>query len=88
MSTNVHMYASLFIQGEDRWLCSLLIEHGYKIEYCAISDSFSYSPESFGEFFNQRRRWIGSDLCNNAHLVRTYSIFLCDNNLHEVQYWF
>ncbi|CAG5127298.1 unnamed protein product, partial [Candidula unifasciata] len=44
-------------QGEDRWLCTLLLQQGYRVEYCAASDSFTYAPEGFYEFYNQRRRW-------------------------------
>ncbi|XP_076822108.1 chitin synthase chs-1-like [Clavelina lepadiformis] len=51
-------------QGEDRWLCTLLLKQGSKIEYCAASDSFTFSPESFNELYNQRKRWVPSTLAN------------------------
>lgn len=34
-------------QGEDRWLCTLLLQEGYRVEYCAASDALTYAPESF-----------------------------------------
>lgn len=34
-------------QGEDRWLCTLLLQEGYRVEYCAASDALTYAPETF-----------------------------------------
>ncbi|KAH3754133.1 hypothetical protein DPMN_188794 [Dreissena polymorpha] len=31
--------------GEDRWLCTLLLQQGYRVEYCAASDALTYAPE-------------------------------------------
>ncbi|XP_065323684.1 chitin synthase chs-2-like [Gordionus sp. m RMFG-2023] len=59
-------------QGEDRWLCTLILQQGYRIEYSAASDAVTYSPEGFDEFFNQRRRWIPSTMANILDLLRTY----------------
>lgn len=59
--------ASEYVQfdlGEDRWLCTLILQQGYKIEYCAAADALTYAPESFSEFYNQRRRWIPSTMFN------------------------
>jgi len=58
--------------GEDRWLSRLLIQQGYKIEYCAASDAYTHAPETFTEFFNQRRRWIPSTLGNTVALLKNY----------------
>ena len=55
--------------GEDRWLCTLLIEKGWRLEYCAISEDYTYCPESFDEFFKQRRRWVPSTLANLMLLI-------------------
>ncbi|GFR97723.1 LOW QUALITY PROTEIN: chitin synthase, partial [Elysia marginata] len=57
-------------QGEDRWLCTLLLQQGYRVEYCAASDSFTYAPEGFEEFYNQRRRWTPSTLANILDLLQ------------------
>ncbi|KAK7493296.1 hypothetical protein BaRGS_00015422 [Batillaria attramentaria] len=59
-------------QGEDRWLCTLLLQQGYRVEYCAASDSFTYAPEGFFEFFNQRRRWIPSTVANIMDLLQNW----------------
>ena len=55
--------------GEDRWLCTLLLQQGYRVEYCAASDSFTYAPEGFYEFYNQRRRWTPSTMANIIDLL-------------------
>ncbi|KAG7308892.1 hypothetical protein JYU34_006158 [Plutella xylostella] len=56
-------------QGEDRWLCTLLLQRGYRVEYSAASDAFTHCPEHFGEFFNQRRRWVPSTMANILDLL-------------------
>ncbi len=43
-----------FCQGEDRWLCTLLLQEGYRVEYCAASDALTYAPESFHVRFEFR----------------------------------
>lgn len=67
------MYAftilSPLISGEDRWLCTLLLQQGYRVDYCAASDAFTYAPETFKEFFNQRRRWMPSTMANVMDLL-------------------
>ena len=50
--------------GEDRWLCTLLVEKCWRLDYCAISNDETYSPVDFDEFFKQRRRWIPSTVAN------------------------
>ena len=55
--------------GEDRWLCTLLIKAGWRLEYCAISEDQTYCPVEFGEFFKQRRRWIPSTIANLSQLI-------------------
>jgi chitin synthase len=57
-------------QGEDRWLCTLLLQEGYRVDYCAASDALTYAPETFKEFFNQRRRWMPSTIANILDLLR------------------
>lgn len=56
-------------QGEDRWLCTLLLQRGYRVEYSAASDALTFAPQSFNEFFNQRRRWIPSTIANVVDLL-------------------
>lgn len=60
------------ISGEDRWLCTLLLQRGYRVEYSAASDAYTHCPESFNEFYNQRRRWVPSTMANIMDLLMDY----------------
>ncbi|KAF0297192.1 Chitin synthase chs-2 [Amphibalanus amphitrite] len=60
-------------QGEDRWLCTLLLQRGYRVEYCAASDAYTHAPEGFNEFYNQRRRWVPSTMANILDLLASHS---------------
>lgn len=55
--------------GEDRWFCTLLVEAGWKLEYCATSEDSTYCPETFDEFFKQRRRWGPSTFANSIIVI-------------------
>ncbi|XP_015519549.2 chitin synthase chs-2 isoform X2 [Neodiprion lecontei] len=59
-------------QGEDRWLCTLLLQRGYRVEYSAASDAYTHAPEGFNEFYNQRRRWVPSTMANIMDLLMDY----------------
>ncbi|XP_038211591.1 chitin synthase chs-2 isoform X1 [Zerene cesonia] len=59
-------------QGEDRWLCTLLLQRGYRVEYSAASDAYTHCPEGFSEFYNQRRRWVPSTIANIMDLLADY----------------
>lgn len=56
-------------QGEDRWLCTLLLKQKYRVEYSAASDAYTHAPEGFNEFYNQRRRWVPSTMANILDLL-------------------
>ncbi|XP_021367706.1 uncharacterized protein LOC110459670 isoform X2 [Mizuhopecten yessoensis] len=60
----------MYDQGEDRWLCTLLVQQGYRIDYTAAADVFTHVPEDFGEFFDQRRRWMPSTFANVLELLQ------------------
>ncbi|ELT98539.1 hypothetical protein CAPTEDRAFT_177712 [Capitella teleta] len=79
-STEARHYVQ-YDQGEDRWLCTLLLQQGYKVEYCAAADASTYAPETFHEFYNQRRRWIPSTLANMMDLMSDYhrTVLVNDN---------
>jgi chitin synthase len=64
--------SAVFCAGEDRWLCTLMLQQGYRVEYTAASNSYTKSPQTFREFFNQRRRWIPSTIINTADLIRSW----------------
>lgn len=46
MSTEPRDYVQ-YDQGEDRWLCTLLLQRGYRVEYCAASDAKTHAPEGW-----------------------------------------
>ncbi|XP_039977872.1 chitin synthase chs-1-like [Xiphias gladius] len=66
-------------QGEDRWLCTLLLKQGWRVEYNAASDAFTNAPEEFKEFYNQRRRWGPSTMANIVDLLGTGSLITSRN---------
>ena len=41
----VEKLSPILNQGEDRWLCTLLLKQGWRVEYSAASDSFTACPE-------------------------------------------
>ena len=62
------------------WLCTLLIEKDYRLVYCAISSVKTACPESFAQFFAQRRRWIPSTIANIASLISKRSVITKHSN--------
>jgi len=76
-------------QGEDRWLCTLLLQRGYRVEYSAASDSYTHCPEGFSEFFNQRRRWVPSTIANLFDLLMDYKATVKINDNISLPYiWY
>uniref|UniRef100_A0A3P8YUV6 chitin synthase n=1 Tax=Esox lucius TaxID=8010 RepID=A0A3P8YUV6_ESOLU len=72
--TTTATHASEYVQydqGEDRWLCTLLLQQGWRVEYNAASDAYTNSPQEFKEFYNQRRRWGPSTLANTLDLLHS-----------------
>ena len=68
---NCQLFISV-LKGEDRWLCTLILQQGWRVEYSAASDAFTACPEGFNEFFNQRRRWMPSTIANIFDLLMDY----------------
>ena len=66
--------------GEDRWLCTLLVQKGWRLEYSAVSQDTTNCPESFEEFYKQRRRWIPSTMANLAKVITNYNKITANNN--------
>ena len=56
--------------GEDRWLCTLLVTRGWRLEYCAAAKDKTYCPDDLESFFKQRRRWIVSTMANMVEILR------------------
>lgn len=78
---------SVFVQlsGEDRWLCTLLLQQGYRVDYSAAADALTHCPETFDEFFRQRRRWIPSTLANIWDLLSDFNnIVLINDNISRL----
>ncbi|XP_062865259.1 chitin synthase chs-2-like [Trichomycterus rosablanca] len=61
-------------QGEDRWLCTLMLQQGWRVEYNAASDSYTNAPQEFKEFYNQRRRWGPSTMANTLDLLSSGTV--------------
>ncbi|XP_053388026.1 chitin synthase chs-2-like [Mercenaria mercenaria] len=59
--------------GEDRWLCTLMVQTGRTIEYCAASENSTHCPDSFDEFFKQRRLWVVSTIANMLLLLQEWN---------------
>lgn len=62
------------LTGEDRWLCTLLLQQGWRVEYNAASDAYTNAPQDFKEFYNQRRRWGPSTMANTIDLLGSGSL--------------
>jgi len=76
-------------QGEDRWLCTLLLKAGSRVEYCAASDAYTHAPESFNEFYNQRRRWVPSTIANIFDILADADTVVKKNNSISTMYvWY
>ncbi|GFR70591.1 chitin synthase [Elysia marginata] len=72
--------------GEDRWLCTLLLQQGYRVEYCAAADALTYCPEGFNEFYNQRRRWTPSTMANILDLLSSWRLLIQTNENFSALY--
>ncbi|KAI9536167.1 hypothetical protein NQZ68_036265 [Dissostichus eleginoides] len=67
-------------QGEDRWLCTLLLKQGWRVEYNAASDAYTNAPEDFKELYNQRRRWGPSTMANVVDLLGSTTVISKKNS--------
>ncbi|XP_039461264.1 chitin synthase chs-2-like [Oreochromis aureus] len=65
--------------GEDRWLCTLLLKQGWRVEYNAASDAYTNAPMDFKELYNQRRRWGPSTMANVVDLLGSTEIITKKN---------
>ncbi|XP_058450072.1 chitin synthase chs-2-like [Malaya genurostris] len=73
-------------QGEDRWLCTLLLKQKFRVEYSAASDAYTHAPEGFNEFYNQRRRWVPSTIANIFDLLGDSKRVVKTNNSISTPY--
>lgn len=72
--------------GEDRWLCTLMVQAGWRLEYCAAAEDSTFCPDTFDEFFKQRRRWIPSTLANLLLLISEWKLTV--NNNDHISFFF
>ena len=73
------LYNVSLFSGEDRWMCTLMLQKGWRLTYCAAAVDSTYCPESFDEFYKQRRRWAPSSLANLVLLVSEWKLTLKTN---------
>ena len=66
--------------GEDRWLCTLMVQAGWRLEYSAAAVSDTYCPDSFDEFYKQRRRWMPSTMANLTELCTSARQVIANND--------
>lgn len=59
----------LFPAGEDRWLCTLLLKQGWRVEYNAASDAYTNAPEDFKELYNQVSATADQNLSTNIMMA-------------------
>lgn len=85
---NSELICNLVLLGEDRWLCTLLLQRGYRVEYSAASDAYTHCPEGFNEFYNQRRRWVPSTMANIMDLLGDYKRTIQINDNISLPYIF
>ncbi|EDO41482.1 predicted protein, partial [Nematostella vectensis] len=87
-STNVNE-ASEFLtkdMGEDRWMCTLMVQAGWRLLYCAAAEDVTYCPTTFDEFYNQRRRWMPSTLANLILLISEWRLVVTNNDYISVPF--
>uniref|UniRef100_A0AAV2K3M9 chitin synthase n=1 Tax=Knipowitschia caucasica TaxID=637954 RepID=A0AAV2K3M9_KNICA len=75
-------------QGEDRWLCTLMMKQGWRVEYNAAADAYTNAPEEFKEFYNQRRRWGPSTFVNSVDLLGNATLMINRNRSMSRPYIF
>ena len=76
----------MYHPGEDRWLCTLMMLNGWKLEYTAFCDNTTYCPDGFTEFVKQRRRWVLSDLANMLLVFRSIIKLAQKNDSFSIAY--
>jgi len=67
-------------QGEDRWLCTLMLLTGGRIEFEAGSHCQTFAPEDLDTFYKQRRRWGPSTAVNIFELISKRELAVSQNS--------
>ncbi|XP_052065199.1 chitin synthase chs-2-like isoform X2 [Mytilus californianus] len=74
--------------GEDRWMCTLMMLKGWKLRYCSHAKNSTFCPEDMAEFMKQRRRWILSDYANAVLVIRMLRTLISANDAFSILYVF
>ena len=69
-------------------MCTLLLQQGWKIDYAAGADAFTFAPETFTDFYIQRRRWAPSTLANIIDLLSSWRVTTKVNDNISTLYMF
>lgn len=62
----------MFPAGEDRWLCTLLLKQGWRVEYTAASDAYTNAPENFKELYNQVSAAADQNLSTDTVMLKSF----------------
>ena len=57
-----------------------MVQAGWRLEYCAAAEDSTFCPDTFDEFFKQRRRWIPSTLANLLVLISEWKLTVNNND--------
>ena len=60
-------------------MCTLMVQSGWRLDYCAAAEDSTFCPDNFDEFFKQRRRWIPSTLANLALVISQWKLTVTNN---------
>ncbi|CAG5134390.1 unnamed protein product, partial [Candidula unifasciata] len=72
--------------GEDRWMATLMMINGWRMRYSPFADNSTYCPDSFEEYYKQRRRWILSDMANAILVVQNLFRLVRNNDCFSFVY--
>ncbi|CAL1533693.1 unnamed protein product [Lymnaea stagnalis] len=72
--------------GEDRWMATLMMINGWRMRYSPFADNTTYCPDTFEEYYKQRRRWILSDMANAILVVQNLIRLVRNNECFSLMY--
>ncbi|XP_060086210.1 uncharacterized protein LOC132565583 [Ylistrum balloti] len=72
--------------GEDRWMCTLMMLKGWKLRYTQAGQNSTFCPETTLEFMKQRRRWLLSDYTNALLVIQNIANLMTSNSVFSLTY--
>ncbi|XP_033762780.1 uncharacterized protein LOC117344218 [Pecten maximus] len=72
--------------GEDRWMCTLMMLKGWKLRYIQTGRNSTFCPETTLEFMKQRRRWLLSDYTNALLVIQNIANLMTLNSAFSLTY--